>query len=89
MLHTDISVRAQRTRFGSTDAREATNCHQNSKAINQLNRYLRRQHAPILHNEGIIVMDRLNQRRVKQSGGAEVRIEFTMLSSQCKTAREG
>jgi hypothetical protein len=33
-------------------------------------------------------MDRLNRRRTKQSGSAEVRIEFAMVSSQCKTARE-
>jgi hypothetical protein len=33
-------------------------------------------------------MDRLNRKRAKQSGSAEVRIEFSVLSSQCKTARE-
>jgi hypothetical protein len=33
-------------------------------------------------------MDSLNRRRAKQSGSAEVRIKFAMLSSQCKTARE-
>jgi hypothetical protein len=46
------------------------------------------QPAPILHNEGIVAMDRLNRRRARQSRSAEVRIEFTMLSSQCKAARE-
>jgi hypothetical protein len=44
--------------------------------------------APILHKEGIVVMDRLNRRLAKQSRSTEVRIEFTMLSSQCKAARE-
>jgi hypothetical protein len=33
-------------------------------------------------------VDRLNRRRAKEVGSAEVRIEFAMLSSQCKTARE-
>jgi hypothetical protein len=33
-------------------------------------------------------MDRLNLRRAKYNGTAEVRIEYAMLSSQCKTARE-
>jgi hypothetical protein len=87
MLHTDIIVRAKRRRASNTHAREATNCHQNSHAINQLRRY-RRQPAPILQSEGIVVMDRLNRRRAKQSMKAGVRIKLAMLSSQCKTARE-
>jgi hypothetical protein len=33
-------------------------------------------------------MGRLKRRRAKQSGRAEVRIKFALLSSQCKTARE-
>jgi hypothetical protein len=33
-------------------------------------------------------MDQLNRRRAKQRRSAEVRIEFAMLNSQCKTARE-
>jgi hypothetical protein len=33
-------------------------------------------------------MDRLNRKRAKQSGSAEVRIKLAMLSSQCKAARE-
>jgi hypothetical protein len=68
-------------------AKEATKCHQNSQAINQLSRH-RRQPAPILLSEEIVVMDRLNRRRAKQSGSAEVRIEFAIRGSQCKTARE-
>jgi hypothetical protein len=56
MLHTDITVAAQGARVSSTHAREATNIHQNNQAINQLNRH-RRQPAPILHGEGILVMD--------------------------------
>jgi hypothetical protein len=87
MLHTDITIRAQGTRVSSTHAREATNSHQNSQAINQLSRH-RRQPAPILHGEGIVVMDRLNRSGAKQSKSAEVRIKFAMLSSQCKAARE-
>jgi hypothetical protein len=84
MLHTDIPVRAEGARVNYTHAREATNYHQNGHAISQLNR----QPAPILQSEGIVVMDRLNRRRAKQSGSAEVRIKFAMLSSQCKVARE-
>jgi hypothetical protein len=38
MLFTDITVRAQGARVSSTHAREATNSHQNSQAINQLSR---------------------------------------------------
>jgi hypothetical protein len=38
MLHTDITVRAQRTRVSGPHAREATNSHQNSQAIDQLSR---------------------------------------------------
>jgi hypothetical protein len=87
MRHTYIIVRTQITRVGITHSREATNCHYNYLAINQL-RYHRRQPAPILHNEGIVIMDRLNRRRAKQSGSAGVRIEFVMLCSQCQTARE-
>jgi hypothetical protein len=34
------------------------------------------------------LMDRLNRRRAKQSGSAEVRIKFAMLSPQCETAQE-
>jgi hypothetical protein len=86
MLHMNIIVRAQRTRVISTHAMEATNCHQNSQAINQLSRH-RRQPAPILESEGIVVMDRLDRRRAKQNRSAEVRIKFAMLSSQCKAAR--
>jgi hypothetical protein len=33
-------------------------------------------------------MDRLNLRRAKWGGSAEVRIELSLLSSQCKIARE-
>jgi hypothetical protein len=33
-------------------------------------------------------MDRLNRRRAKQSTSAEVRVKFTMLSSQSEAARE-
>jgi hypothetical protein len=83
-----INVRAQGTRVSGTHAREATNNHQNSQAIDQLGRH-RRQPAPILHGEGIIVMDRLNRRRAKQSGSAEVRIKFALLSSQCKKEEKG
>jgi hypothetical protein len=87
MLHTDIIVKAPRTRVGSILAREATIYHQNIKAINQLNCHMR-QPAPILQSEGIVVLDRLNRRRAKHSLSAEVRIKYAMLSSQCKTARE-
>jgi hypothetical protein len=87
MMQTDISVRAQGARVSYTHAREATNCHQNSKTINQLSRH-RRQPAPIHHSEGIVVMDRLNPRPAKQSLSAEVRIKFSMLSSQCKATME-
>jgi hypothetical protein len=59
-------------------------CHQNSQAIKQLSR----QPAPILQSEGVVVMDRINRRRAKQSGSVEVRIEFAMLIYQCKTTRE-
>jgi hypothetical protein len=62
MLHTDITVRTQGTRVSGPHAKEATNTHQNSQAIDQLSRH-RRQPAPILHGEGIIVMDRLNRSR--------------------------
>jgi hypothetical protein len=51
MLHTDINVRAQAPGVSNTHAKEATNNHQNSQAINQLSRY-RRQPALILHGEG-------------------------------------
>jgi hypothetical protein len=74
MMHTGISVRAQGARVNNTHAMEATNNHQNSPAINQLSRH-RRQLAPILHGEGIVIMDRLNRRRAKQSKSAEVRIK--------------
>jgi hypothetical protein len=87
MLHTDISVRAQGAKNRSTHDGKATNNHQNSQAINQLSRH-RRPPAPILHGEGIVVMDRQNRRSAKQSQSAEVRIKFVMLSSQCKAARE-
>jgi hypothetical protein len=40
MLHTDITVRAQGTRVSGTHAREATNSHQNSEAIDQLIRHM-------------------------------------------------
>jgi hypothetical protein len=33
-------------------------------------------------------MDRLNRRLAKESGIAEARIEFAMLSSHCRTVRE-
>jgi hypothetical protein len=71
----------------SNHAMETTKCHQNRPASNQLSRH-RRHPAPILHSEGIVVMDRLNRRRAEQRGSAEVRIEFALLSSLCKTARE-
>jgi hypothetical protein len=87
MLHTDITLRAQGARVSNTHAREATNVHQNSQAINQLSRH-RRQPAPILDGEGIEVINRVNRRRTKQRGSAEVRIKFATLSSQCKAARE-
>jgi hypothetical protein len=87
MLHTDIIGEAQGARVSGTHAREAMNNHQNSQVINQLNRH-RRQPTPILHGEGIVVMDRLNRMRAKQSRSAEVRIKFAMLSSQCKAARD-
>jgi hypothetical protein len=87
MLHTCISVRTQWTRVYNTHGREATNYHQNNQAINQLSHH-RSQRAPILHSEGVVLMDRLDLRRAKQSGSAAVRIEFTLLSSQCKIARE-
>jgi hypothetical protein len=89
MLHTDIIyVRAQGAKVSSTHATEASNCHQNSQAINKLSRH-RRQPPPILHGERIVVMDRLNRRRAKQRRrSAEVCIKFAMLSFQCKAARE-
>jgi hypothetical protein len=71
----------------STHARQATNSHQNSQAINQLGRH-RRRPAPILHCEGIVGMDRLNRRRAKHRRSAEVRIKFAVLISQCKAAME-
>jgi hypothetical protein len=86
MSQTDINARAQGARVSNNHDREATNNHQNCQAINQLGRH-RRQPAPILHGEGLLVMDRLNRRRAKQSGSAEVRIKFAILSSQCKDAR--
>jgi hypothetical protein len=64
MLHTDITI------VSNTHARDATNCHQNSHAINQLSRH-RRQATPILQSEGIVVMDRLNRTRAKQSKSAD------------------
>jgi hypothetical protein len=36
----------------------------NSEAVNQLSRH-KRQPAPILQSEGIVVMDRLNRRRAE------------------------
>jgi uncharacterized membrane protein len=66
---------------------EATNSHQNSQAINQLSRH-RRQPAPILHGEGVVVVDRLNRRHAKQSRSVEVRIKFAMLSYQRKATKE-
>jgi hypothetical protein len=88
MLHTYLTLKAQGARVSSTHAREATNSHQNSQAINQLSRH-RRQRAPILHGEGMVVMDRLYRRRAKQSKmRAEVRIKFAMLSTQCKATWE-
>jgi hypothetical protein len=57
------------------------------RSTNSTNRYTR-QPAPILHSEGIVVKDRLNRRRAKQSKSADVRIKFAMLSSQCETANE-
>jgi hypothetical protein len=87
MMHTDTTVSAQRARVSNTHVREASNCHQNNEAINQLSRH-RRQHAPVLHSEGIVVIERLNRRRARQGGNAEVRIEFAMLSSQRKAAKE-
>jgi hypothetical protein len=87
IMHTDITLKAQRTRVTGTHAREA-NSHQNSKAINQLSRHKRQPASILYYSEGVVFMDRLNRRRAKQSGSAEVRIEFAMLSSQCKTARE-
>jgi hypothetical protein len=47
MLHTDITIMTQRTKVNNTPPREATNCHQNCQAINQLS-YHMRQPAPIL-----------------------------------------
>jgi hypothetical protein len=89
MLHTDITVKTQRTRVNNTHAREATTFHQNVHAINQLNRH-RRQPVLILESEGIVVIDIQNRRRDKQSGSVEVGIEFAMLSSsQCKTDGSG
>jgi hypothetical protein len=88
MLHADITVKTQWTRVCNTHAREATNCHQNSHAINQLSRH-RRQPPPILLSEGVVVMDRVNRRRAKQSGSTEVRIGYTTLSPQCKSPGVG
>jgi hypothetical protein len=79
ILHADINVTTQCT--------TRVRCHQNSKVINELGRH-RRQSPPILHNDPVLVMDRLNRRRAKQSASAEVRIRFALLSSQCKNARE-
>jgi hypothetical protein len=87
MLKRDTTARAQRTRVGITHVREATNSHQNCHAINKLTRH-RRQHAPILENEGIVVMDGMNRRGAKQSISAEIRIKFAMMGSHCKTTRE-
>jgi hypothetical protein len=42
MLHTDITVTTQGARVSGTHAKEATNSHQNSQAINQLRRHRRR-----------------------------------------------
>jgi hypothetical protein len=87
-MRTQLLERNEReTALCSTHAMEAANCHQNSHAIKQLSRH-RRQPAPILQSEGVVVMDRLNRRRAKQSGSAAVRIEFALLRSKCKTARE-
>jgi hypothetical protein len=55
--------------------------------INKLSRH-RRQPAPILQSEGIVVMDRMNRRRARLSRSAEVRIKFAMMSSQSKVVRE-
>jgi hypothetical protein len=82
VLHAYVTARTQRTRVFCTHAMEATNCHQNFQAINQLSRH--RRQPPPTHSEGIVDMDRLNM----PSKAAEVRIEFAMLSSQCKTTRE-
>jgi hypothetical protein len=87
MLHTDITVRAQRARVSITYAMEATNSHKPDHAINKLSRH-RPQPAPILHSEEIVVMDRQDRRRAKQSKSAEARIKFVMLSSQYKVAME-
>jgi hypothetical protein len=66
----------QKRRVNITHAKEATNCRKICHAINQLSSH-RRQPAPILQSEGIlVVIDCLNRRRAKQSGSAEVRIEL-------------
>jgi hypothetical protein len=86
MSHTDITIKAQRTTVNGTHAMEATNCHQNSQAINQLSRY-RRQPAHILQCEGIVVMDRLNRRRdAQQSKSAEVRINSAKAAREWETS---
>jgi hypothetical protein len=64
---------------------EATNCHHNSRAFNQLSRQMRHLTGPILQSEEIVVMDQLTEGVPSK---AEVRIEFAMLSSQCKPSRE-
>jgi hypothetical protein len=64
MMHTGITFRAQRTRVSSTHAMEAMNNPQNRHAVNQLNRH-RRQPAPILKSEGIVVIDRRDRRGAK------------------------
>jgi hypothetical protein len=87
LLHADITVKTQRTRVSITHAKEATHSYKNSQAISQRSRHSR-QPALILQSEGTVLMDRLNRRRAKQSGSAEVNIEFALLSSQSKTARE-
>jgi hypothetical protein len=87
MLQTDITVTTQGARISYTHAKEATNYHKSSQAINQLSRH-RRQPPLILHSEGKVVTDRLNRRRVKQSKNAEVRIKLAMPSTQCKAAME-
>jgi hypothetical protein len=85
-MRTNITVNAQR-KVNNTHAREATICHENSQAINQLNQH-KRQPAPILESEEIVVVDRLNRRRAKQSGRAEVRIEFKALQVYLYRAKQ-
>jgi hypothetical protein len=89
MLHTDLAVISQRTRVNNIHAMDAKRRIATKIARRSTNSAAIGANRPLSSKaELIVVMDRLNRRRAKQSGSAEVRIKFAMMSSQCKIARE-